>query len=51
MADTPTLEQWVRALEAERNARRATIDWQFTLRQARIKLNRLYPVVVKRHQD
>jgi Magnesium chelatase, subunit ChlI len=33
------------ALEAERNARRATIDWQFTSRQARVTLKNLSPVV------
>jgi hypothetical protein len=43
--DTPTLKQRVVALETERNARRATIDWQFTNRQARAKLKKLYPVV------
>ncbi len=42
VADTPTLEQRVQALEEERNARRATIDWQFTSRQARVKLKSLY---------
>lgn len=41
--DTATLQQRVQALEAERNENRATIDWQFTARQARIKLKRLYP--------
>jgi hypothetical protein len=45
VSDTPTLEQRVRALEDERNARKATIDWQFTNRQARVKLKKLYPVV------
>ncbi len=45
VADTQTLEQRVHALEAERNAQRATIDWQFTSRQARVKLKKLYPVV------
>src|SRR5262249_6656657 len=45
VADTATLEQRVGALEAERNARRATIAWQFTSRQARVKLKHLYPVV------
>ena len=43
--DTATLERRVKALEAERNARRATIDWQFTNRHARAKLKKLYPVV------
>jgi hypothetical protein len=45
VSDTATLEPRVRALEAERNARRATIEWQLTNRQARVKLKRLYPVV------
>jgi hypothetical protein len=45
VGDTATLQRRVSALEAERNARRATIEWQFTSRQARVKLKRLYPVV------
>jgi hypothetical protein len=45
VADMPNLEQRVSALEAERNERHATIDWQFTSRQARVKLKKLYPVV------
>jgi hypothetical protein len=45
VVDTTTLERRVRALEAERNARRATIEWQFTNWQARAKLKKLYPVV------
>jgi DDE superfamily endonuclease len=48
VGDLATLERRVGALEAERNARRATIDWQFTTRQARAKLKQLYPVVKKR---
>jgi DDE superfamily endonuclease len=34
-----SVDQWQR----DRNARRATIDWQFTTADARIKLRRLYP--------
>jgi hypothetical protein len=45
VGDLPSLEQRLRALEVERNAPRARIEWQFTSRQARIKLKRLYPVV------
>jgi len=37
------LRQRVAALEAERNAARATIDWRFTTTDARAKLARLYP--------
>jgi len=44
VADMSTLQQRVSALEAERNARHATIEWQFTSRQARVKLKKLYPV-------
>jgi hypothetical protein len=43
--DISTLEQRVWALEHERNARKATIAWQFTNRQTRAKLKGLYPVV------
>jgi hypothetical protein len=34
----------VGAWEAERNAARATIDWRFTIPNARDKLKKLYPV-------
>jgi hypothetical protein len=46
VGDMTTLEQRVSALEAERNARRAAIEWQFTNRQARVKLKKLYPIGV-----
>jgi hypothetical protein len=42
---TQAMQQRVGELEAERNARCATIDWQFTNRQARIKLKKLYPTL------
>jgi hypothetical protein len=45
VGDAATLERRVRALEAERNARQATIDWQFTNKRARVKLKKLYPEV------
>jgi hypothetical protein len=38
------LESEVLAWETERNDRRATIDWRFTIPKARDKLRRLYPV-------
>src|SRR5262249_42863500 len=41
--DTATLQRRVAALEDERNARKATIDWQVTNRHARVKLAKLYP--------
>jgi DDE superfamily endonuclease len=42
---TAVLKQRVAALETERNARQASIAWQFTNRQARAKLKNLYPVL------
>lgn len=45
IADRSTLEQEVAAWQAERNAANATIHWQFTTADARIKLKRLYPVL------
>ena len=32
--------------QAQRNALEATIDWQFTTQDARIKLKRLYPSII-----
>ena len=37
------LQRRVTALETERNAAQATIDWRFTTGDARVKLARLYP--------
>jgi hypothetical protein len=44
VADVETLDRRVKTLEAERNAARCTIHWQFTSQQARTKLVDLYPV-------
>jgi hypothetical protein len=41
--DDVTLKRHVHALELERNTRQATVNWQFTCEDARIKLKRLYP--------
>jgi hypothetical protein len=38
------LDRRVKTLEAERNAARCTIHWQFTSQKARMKLVDLYPV-------
>ena len=38
------LRRHVEAVEPERNAQRRGISWQFTARDARRKLKRLYPV-------
>jgi len=39
------LENELTAWETERNERKATIDWRFTIPNARDKLKKLYPVV------
>jgi transposase len=43
IATEATLKRELAVVEAARNAARATIDWQFTTAQARVKLHRLYP--------
>ncbi len=43
IGDQPTLVSETQALEVERNAARATIHWQFTTDQARLRLEKLYP--------
>jgi hypothetical protein len=43
IADAAALEREVCAWEQERNGARATIRWQFTAADARVKLRRLYP--------
>ncbi len=41
--DLATLQRRVLALQTERNAAHATINWRFTTIEARTKLARLYP--------
>lgn len=43
IGDKATLIRETQALEAERNAAKATIQWQFTADYARERLQRLYP--------
>jgi len=43
LGDDETLCRETLALEQERNAARATVQWRFTSRDARAKLQRLYP--------
>lgn len=43
--DRGTMEQRTTAWQEERNAADATVDWQFTTEEARIKLKRLYPKI------
>jgi hypothetical protein len=42
--DRATLKKEVAGWEAERNAARVTVDWQFTTDDVRIKLKRPYPI-------
>jgi DDE superfamily endonuclease len=43
--DQPTLQQEVAAWETRRNTHKATVHWQFTTADARVKLKKLYPVL------
>lgn len=43
IATEATLTRELAVVEATRNAARATINWQFTTADARVKLHRLYP--------
>jgi DDE superfamily endonuclease len=43
IATAATLKRELAAVEATRNAAQATINWQFTTTDARVKLHRLYP--------
>ena len=45
------LEREVSTWNRERNASATTVDWQFTTADARIKLKRLYPVIVVSEED
>jgi hypothetical protein len=45
IADEETLIQEIRSWEEHRNAIKATVDWQFTTNDARIKLKKLYPSI------
>jgi hypothetical protein len=44
LEDEAALRRQVLAVETERNAQKRGIAWQFTSREARLKLERLYPV-------
>lgn len=43
IADQATLKREIAAWELERNEEKATIDWRFSISDAREKLKRLYP--------
>ncbi len=42
LGDPDTLKRETQALEVERNATHATVNWRFTSQRARNRLNRLY---------
>ena len=44
--DEETLKRELKAYENRRNQACAVIDWQFTCKEARIKLHRLYPSIL-----
>lgn len=41
--DEQTLQQNISLIEKERNAQQATVNWQFSSQDARVKLHHLYP--------
>ena len=43
LPDEETLKREIKAYEGRGNEAKATIDWQFTSSDARVKLHRLYP--------
>jgi hypothetical protein len=43
--DEETLKREINAYEGRRNEAKETIDWQFTCKDARVKLHRLYPSI------
>ena len=43
--DQKTLKKEVAAWNKDRNNQMGKVDWQFTTRESRIKLKRLYPVI------
>ena len=45
LGDRTTIDREVAAWTARRNAAATTIDWRFTMADARIKLKRLYPAI------
>jgi hypothetical protein len=45
IADEATLKREVKSYEDQRNEAKATINWQFTTGDARLKLHRLYPSI------
>jgi len=46
IADKETLVEEINLWQEERNLSAAGVDWQFTTKDARIKLKRLYPIIL-----
>ena len=46
MNDKENLKEQVAAWQERRNTSAAKIDWRFTTEEARIKLKRLYPIIL-----
>ena len=44
--DKPTLEREVTQWQEQRNSLKAKVDWRFSSDDARIKLKRLYPILL-----
>ena len=44
--DKMEMERKVASWCEKRNAKKATVNWQFTTKEARIKLKSLYPVII-----
>ncbi len=45
ISDKETLSKEITAWNKERNERNSVVDWQFTTKDARIKLKKLYPII------
>ncbi len=41
-----TIKDEVQAWQSHRNGKKAVINWQFTTKDARIKLKKLYPTIL-----
>jgi hypothetical protein len=46
IADIESLNLELMAWHSQRNCRQKGVDWQFTTKDARVKLRRLYPIVI-----
>lgn len=45
ISDKETLSKEITAWNKERNERNSVVDWQFTAKDARVKLKKLYPII------